>query len=227
MKATLSIVATPIGNMEDITLRAIRTLSEADIVLCEDTRVTKHLLDRHGVSTGMMRYDAHSTPAQLARIIELLADDKRVALVSDAGTPGISDPGTHLVAKVREHFGDEVTIETIPGPSALTAVLSISGMSLSEFTFLGFLPQKKGRQTLFNDIAESERAVVLYESPHRIIKTLETFRDLMPERCIGIGRELTKIHEEYVSGTAEELLVYFTEHPDHVRGEFVVVVEGC
>ncbi|NTV44909.1 MAG: 16S rRNA (cytidine(1402)-2'-O)-methyltransferase [Candidatus Yonathbacteria bacterium] len=224
--ATLSIVATPIGNMEDITLRAIRTLGEADIVLCEDTRVTKHLLDKYDIATPTMRYDAHSTPAQLARIFDMLEEGKHVALVSDAGTPGISDPGTHLVGKVREHFADTVTIEAIPGPSALTAALSICGMSLSEFVFLGFLPHKKGRQTLFREIADTERTTVFYESPHRIVKTLETLRDLMPNRTVGIGRELTKIHEEFILGTPEDLLARFVERPDTVRGEFVIVVHG-
>ncbi|NTV22007.1 MAG: 16S rRNA (cytidine(1402)-2'-O)-methyltransferase [Candidatus Yonathbacteria bacterium] len=224
--ATLSIVATPIGNLEDITLRAIRVLKEADIVLCEDTRVTKHLLDKYDIATPTMRYDAHSTPTQQERIFSLLDEGKHVALVSDAGTPGISDPGTHLVGLVRKRLGEEVTIEAIPGPSALTAALSISGLSLASFIFLGFLPQKKGRQTLFTEIARSERAVVLYESPHRIIKTLETFAEMMPERTVAIGRELTKIHEEFVSGSADELLAYFIAHPDKVRGEFVVIVGG-
>jgi 16S rRNA (cytidine1402-2'-O)-methyltransferase len=225
MSATLSIVATPIGNLEDITLRAMRILKEADLVLCEDTRVTKHLFDRHNISVPTMRHDAHSTPAQLERVFGMLEEGKHIALVSDAGTPGISDPGTHLVEKVRERFGDAITIEAIPGPSALTAALSISGVSLASFTFLGFLPQKKGRQTLFAEIAASERTVVFYESPHRILKTLEALHEYIPERNIGIARELTKVHEEYVSGTPENILAHFTKHPDAVRGEFVVIVE--
>ena len=225
MSATLSIVATPIGNLEDITLRAMRILKEADLVLCEDTRVTKHLFDRHNISVPTMRHDAHSTPAQLERVFGMLEEGKHIALVSDAGTPGISDPGTHLVEKVRERFGDAITIEAIPGPSALTAALSISGVSLASFTFLGFLPQKKVRQTLFAEIAASERTVVFYESPHRILKTLEALHEYIPERNIGIARELTKVHEEYVSGTPENILAHFTKHPDAVRGEFVVIVE--
>jgi len=224
--ATLSIVATPIGNLEDITLRAIRVLKEADIVLCEDTRVTKHLLDKYEITTPTMRYDAHSTPTQQERIFSLLDEGKHVALVSDAGTPGISDPGTHLVGLVRRRLGEGVTIEAIPGPSALTAALSISGLSLASFTFLGFLPQKKGRETMFKEIALSERAVVLYESPHRIMKTLTSLAEYIPERAIVIGRELTKIHEECISGTPDELMVYFEQHPDHIRGEFVIIVSG-
>jgi len=224
--ATLSIVATPIGNLEDITLRAIRVLKEADIVLCEDTRVTKHLLDKYEITTPTMRYDAHSTPTQQERIFSLLDEGKHVALVSDAGTPGISDPGTHLVGLVRRRLGEGVTIEAIPGPSALTAALSISGLSLASFTFLGFLPQKKGRETMFKEIALSERAVVLYESPHRIMKTLTSLVEHVPERVIVIGRELTKIHEECISGTPDELMVYFEQHPDHIRGEFVIIVSG-
>ena len=173
-----------------------------------------------------MRYDAHSTPAQQERIMALLDEGKHLALVSDAGTPGISDPGTHIVGKVRERFGDDVRIETIPGPSALTAALAISGMSLASFVFLGFLPQKKGRQTIFQEIAASERTTVFYESPHRIQKTLETLDNIMPDRTIGIARELTKIHEEYVHGTPKEVILYFAEHPDRMRGEFVVMVSG-
>jgi 16S rRNA (cytidine1402-2'-O)-methyltransferase len=209
-----------------MTLRAIRVLKEADIVLCEDTRVTKKLLDRYDIATPTMRYDAHSTPAQQERIMALLDEGKHLALVSDAGTPGISDPGTHIVGKVRERFGDDVRIETIPGPSALTAALAISGMSLASFVFLGFLPQKKGRQTIFQEIAASERTTVFYESPHRIQKTLETLDNIMPDRTIGIARELTKIHEEYVHGTPKEVILYFAEHPDRMRGEFVVMVSG-
>lgn len=226
MSATLSIIATPIGNMEDITLRALRVLGEADVVLCEDTRVTGKLLSKYDIHTKTMRYDAHSSEKTRADIDALLEEGKRVALVSDAGTPGISDPGTYLVAHVRERFGEEVTIEAIPGASALTAALSIAGIAAPQFLFLGFLPHKKGRQTLFEEIRDSERAVVFYESPHRIMKTLESLVAYVPERTVVIARELTKIHEEIVHNTPEELTVYLNEHPDHIRGEFVVIVSG-
>lgn len=226
MHATLSIVATPIGNMEDITLRALRVLGKADMILCEDTRVTRKLLEKYDIHTKTMRYDAHSSEKTRADIDAFLGEEKHLALVSDAGTPGISDPGVHLVAHVRERFGDKVRIEAIPGASALTAALSIAGIAAPQFLFLGFLPHKKGRRTLFEEIAESERAVVFYESPHRIEKTLVSLLEHVPERVVVVARELTKIHEEIVRGLPEEVVVYFKEHPDHVRGEFVVMVEG-
>ncbi len=226
MDATLSIVATPIGNLEDITLRALRVLGEADMVLCEDTRVTKKLLGKYDIHTKTMRYDAHSSEKTRADIDALLGEGKHIALVSDAGTPGISDPGVHLVAHVRETFGDDVRIETIPGASALTVALAGAGIPAPSFTFLGFIPHKKGRQTLFEEMAHAEKASVFYESPHRIMKTLESLREYMPERRIALARELTKIHEEYVHGTPEEVILYLEEHPDHIRGEFVVIVSG-
>ena len=148
-----------------------------------------------------------------------------MALVTDAGTPGISDPGTELVALVRERLGESVRIEAIPGPAALTAALSIAGIPTNEFTFLGFLPHKKGRQTLFQEIAAMERTAMFYESPHRILKALESLAQFLPEgRTVLVMRELTKIHEESVKGTPEEVLAYFVEHPEKVRGEFVVMV---
>jgi 16S rRNA (cytidine1402-2'-O)-methyltransferase len=174
----------------------------------------------------MRSFHIHNEHKALDSIVSQIEDLVQVGLVSDAGTPGISDPGTHIVGKVRERFGDDVRIETIPGPSALTAALAISGMSLASFVFLGFLPQKKGRQTIFQEIAASERTTVFYESPHRIQKTLETLDNIMPDRTIGIARELTKIHEEYVHGTPKEVILYFAEHPDRMRGEFVVMVSG-
>jgi 16S rRNA (cytidine1402-2'-O)-methyltransferase len=226
MTGVLSIIATPIGNMEDITLRALRVLGEADVILCEDTRVTRKLLEKYDIHTKTMRYDAHSTEKTREDIDSLLLEGKNIALVSDAGTPGISDPGIYLVEHVRERFADEVRIEAIPGASALTAALSIAGIAAPQFLFMGFLPHKKGRQTLFEEIAESERAVVFYESPHRIMKTLESLAEYVPERTISLARELTKIHEEYVHGTPEEVILYLEEYSDHIRGEFVVIVSG-
>ncbi len=227
MLATLSIVGTPIGNLEDITLRAIRVLGEADVILCEDTRMTKKLLAKYEIATPTMSYHMHSKIAKVEKIFALFEEGKNVALVSDAGTPGISDPGSLLVSQIREKFGAEVTIVTIPGPSALTAVLSIAGLPVTEFTFLGFLPHKKGRETLFKEIALSKRTMVFYESPHRVIKSLESLaKVLAPERKIIIGRELTKIFEEVAIGSAGELISRFTEHPDTLRGEFVVIIEA-
>jgi 16S rRNA (cytidine1402-2'-O)-methyltransferase len=226
--STLYIVATPIGNLEDVTLRALRVLGEADLILCEDTRVTKRLLVRHSIATPTMSYHARSGAGKAGRILDLLAEGKNLALVTDAGTPGISDPGSELVRAVRERFGSEITVVPIPGPNAAAAALSASGLPSSDFLFLGFLPHKKGRETLFREIAASERTVVLYESPHRILKTLQSLTvHLAPERMVVAARELTKIHEEFVSGTPAEVLAHFTVNAERVRGEFVVIISGA
>ena len=231
--ATLYVIGTPIGNLEDITLRALRLLKEVDLVLCEDTRMTKRLFERHSINTPTLSYHAHSTLSKVDYIIELLNEGKNLALVSDAGTPGISDPGALLVAAVRarnDEDGDvekeKIKIEVVPGPSALTGAFSVAGLPSSDFTFLGFLPHKKGRETLFKEITDSSRVMAFYESPHRIIKTLESLaKHLSPTRKVFIARELTKIHEETISGTAAELLAHYEKNADRVRGEFVVMVE--
>ncbi len=227
MTAKFSVVATPIGNLEDITLRAIRTLKEADIILCEDTRTTHKLLSHLGITTKTLSFHAHSGDAKVEKILALLRENKHVALVCDAGTPGVSDPGEELVSAVRSNLGDEVMIEAIPGPSALAAALSIAGLKVPAFTFYGFLPQKKGRETLFKTMTTDDRASVFYESPHRIMKTLASLiAHLAQDRRIGIYRELTKMHEQSLTGTATEMLTYFEAHPDKQRGEFVVMIEG-
>lgn len=222
---TLSVVATPIGNLGDITFRAIETLKDADAIACEDTRVTSKLLSRFDISKPLLIYHARSGKLAADRILALLAEGKRVALVTDAGTPGISDPGSALVAEVKLKLGDEVRIEAIPGPAALTAALSIAGIPTHEFVFLGFLPHKKGRKTAFEEMAESERTVAFYESPHRIEKALASLAEVLPEtRKVVVLRELTKIHESVVEGNATEVAEYFKTHPGQVRGEFVVLV---
>ncbi len=221
---SLYIVATPIGNLEDITLRALRVLKEVDVILCEDTRVTQKLLAKYEISAKQLAtYNEQESGVTAGKIIQWLGDGKNVALVSDAGTPGISDPGGMLVQKVREAL-PEVKIESVPGASALTTALSIAGVPVHDFVFLGFLPHKKGRETLFKEIATSERTMVFYESPHRIIKTLESLQEFSPNKRVTIARELTKIHEEIKSGTPVELLEYFSKNPNKVRGEFVVIV---
>jgi 16S rRNA (cytidine1402-2'-O)-methyltransferase len=226
---TLSIVATPIGNLEDLTFRAARVLKEADYVLCEDTRVTKRLLARYEIDTPTMSYHQHSTLTKVGQICDLLEAGKHLALVSDAGTPSISDPGALLVSKVRERFGgssaEDVSIVAVPGPSALTAALSVAGIPSSEFSFLGFLPHKKGREKRFSEIAAAKTTVVFYESPHRILKTLDSLaRALEPSRRVSVCRELTKIYEEVVRGTPAEVTAHFNDHPEAQRGEFVVIV---
>jgi len=222
MDGLLSIVATPIGNMEDITLRAIRVLKEADYILCEDTRVTGNLLKHYEIPTKTRRYDAHASEKVHESILSDLEEGKKIALVSDAGTPGVSDPGVMLVARAREAG---IRIDAIPGPSAVTAAFSIAGIAGNSFSFLGFVPLKKGRQTFFKSLAEYETPVIFYEAPHRIMKTLESLKEHLSEgKKVIVARELTKMFEEVVTGTPAEVLQYFIDNSDHVRGEFVVMV---
>src|SRR3990172_6144516 len=223
--AKFYVVATPIGNLEDITLRALEVLKSVDLILCEDTRVTQKLLDRYKIKTKTASYHAHSKTSKKDFIFKLLAEGRDIALVSDAGTPCISDPGALIVSQIREHFEKgAVDIVSIPGASALTAALSVSGIPASEFIFLGFLPHKKGRETIFKEIARTERAVVFYESPHRMGKTLDSLLRIDPKREIVVGRELTKIFEEILTGTPQEIMKYFENNKDKMKGEFVVII---
>lgn len=222
----LYVVATPIGNLEDITLRAIRILKEADLILCEDTRTTRVLLSKYDIKTPTMSYHAKSALTKIDSVIEMLRGGKNIALVSDAGTPAISDPGSLLIAKVREELGDEAIVSPVPGPSALVSALSASGLTGGAFTFYGFLPHKKGRETLFRAIADSGMISAFYESPHRIEKTLASLAEHIPDRKVIIARELTKMFEQMVEGTPAELISYFEANPDKMRGEFVVLIEG-
>ncbi len=226
MAGTLYIVPTPIGNLEDMTLRAIRILKEVDLVLCEDTSVTQRLFKEYDISTSTTVFFAQTGIKNIEKIMSLLEEGKSLALVSDAGTPTISDPGVLLVDKIRREL-PEVSVIPLPGASALTTALSASGITSATFTFYGFLPHKKGRETLFKTIASSALTSVFYESVHRIEKTLESLMLVLDEtRIILIARELTKLHEEVIRGTALEIKTYFETHKDHIRGEFVVVVEG-
>ena len=222
--ATLYLVSTPIGNLEDITLRALNVLKSVTKILCEDTRVTRTLLSKYDIHVPTMSYHAQSSSGKHDAILELLSVGKDLALVSDAGTPTLSDPGVLLVQQVRE-FLPEVNIIAIPGASALLTALVATGFSSAQFLFLGFLPHKKGRETLFHEIAESNRTIVFYESPHRIEKTLASLeKHLAPFRKIATCRELTKMYEDIQIGTAAEVRAYFIAHPDKVRGEFVVAI---
>jgi len=231
--ANLYIVATPIGNMGDITLRALETLKNVDLILCEDTRDTGRLLNKYEIKKPMMSYHAQSKLAKVDKIFELLEEGKDLALVSDAGTPTISDPGAMLIYKIKEKFTItaegtppqcEVNVIPIPGPSAVITALSASGLPTHEFTFLGFLPHKKGRETLFREISEAKRTMVFYESPHRIMKTLEYLDKFCPDKKVCVARELTKIFEEFKTGTASELLDYFNTNKVKQKGEFTVLV---
>ncbi len=219
----LSIVATPIGNLEDITLRALRIFSECDYILCEDTRVTGKLLLSHEIKKPLKRYDAHTSEKVHEDIIADLLDGKKIVLVSDAGTPGISDPGVLLIKRAREAGAN---IEVIPGPSAVTSAVSLAGIAGNQFEFLGFIPQKKGRETFFKSLATKEVPSVFFESTHRIMKTLQSLADEVPEATVYVARELTKLHEELLVGSAQEILDILTEEPVKQRGEFVVIIEN-
>jgi len=219
------IVATPIGNLEDITYRALRILSEVDVVLCEDTRVTRKLLSHYDVNTSTESYHAQASQAKENSIIKRINEGVTFALVSDAGTPTISDPGVKVIARIISDC-PQVRIESIPGASALITGITTTGFIGNQFTFYGFLPHKKGRSKIFDEIVESSRMSVFYESPHRIMKTLEEL-DLRfgEDRSIAIGRELTKMFEETIRGTATYVKNFFKEHPGKIRGEFVVIID--
>lgn len=220
-QGVLSVVATPIGNLEDITLRALRILKDADYVLCEDTRVTGRLLKHYEIETNLKRYDAHASEGAHEAILSDLQSGKHIALLSDAGTPGVSDPGVLLVGRAR---AAGARVETIPGASAVTASFSIAGLVGNQFTFLGFIPQKKGRKTFFENLSSFSHPVLFFESTHRIVKTLESLRDNLNNHTITLARELTKMHEEVLQGSAEEILDTLTDNPVKQKGEFVVIV---
>jgi 16S rRNA (cytidine1402-2'-O)-methyltransferase len=218
----LYIVPTPIGNLEDITLRALRILKEVDIILAEDTRTSGNLLKHFEIDNKLMSYHQHNEHGVLPKMISLLQEGKNLALVTDAGTPGISDPGYLLIRECVRH---NLPIEPLPGATAFVPAILKSGFPCDEFVYIGFLPQKKGRQTAVQKIAEDERTTVMYESPHRLIKLLEQLLEFCDtERKISVSRELTKKFEETINGTVTELLQHFLQHEP--RGEFVVVVEG-
>lgn len=221
MLGKLSIIATPIGNMGDITFRALWNLKEATVVYAEDTRVVAKLFAHYGLRKTVLRLDAETEARKAKEVAERLDRGEHIAYVSDAGTPGVSDPGARLVAYIRANV-PEAVIDAIPGPSALTAALSIGGVSGDAFAFLGFLPHKKGRQTAIKRIAEREIPVVLYESPHRILKLLEELATAGID-TISLGRELTKMHEEMLVGEPRAL-ARDLEKRKAVRGEFVVIV---
>lgn len=220
----LYLVPTPIGNLEDITLRAIRILGEVDGILAEDTRNSGQLLKHLNISKPLYSHHAHNEHTGVPGVIKMLKEGKSLALISDAGTPGISDPG-YLLVKACVDNGIEV--ESLPGATAFVPALVNSGFPTDRFIYEGFLPHKKGRQTRWKALAEEERTIVLYESPHRLVKALEQIIEFIsPERQVMVGRELSKMHEQMVRGTATEVLAYFTAHPDKVRGEIVIVIAG-
>ncbi|MFI3267109.1 MAG: 16S rRNA (cytidine(1402)-2'-O)-methyltransferase [Rikenellaceae bacterium] len=220
--AKLYIVPTPIGNLEDITLRALRILKEVDLIVAEDTRTSSVLLNHYEIKKPLMPYHKFNEHNVVETITQRIASGQDVALVSDAGTPGISDPGFLLV---RACLDKEIDVETLPGATAFVPALLNSGFPCDKFCFEGFLPHKKGKQTMLTALSEEKRTIILYESPHRIIKTLEMIKEIFVHNpLISASRELTKKFETTVRGTAEELIEYFTNKPP--KGEFVVVIEG-
>jgi len=218
----LYLVPTPVGNLEDITLRALRVLKEADLILAEDTRTSGLLLKHFDIRRPMLSYHKFNEHQTVANIVERLQAGETVAVISDAGTPGISDPG-FLVAREASRAGVEVSC--LPGATAFVPALVSSGLPCDKFCFEGFLPQKKGRQTRLQQLAEETRTMVFYESPHRVVKALQQFVETFGEnRSVAVCREISKVHEEVVRGTMAEALAHFTAHEP--RGEFVIVVGG-
>lgn len=213
-------MATPIGNLEDITLRALRILKEVDVIACEDTRVTKKLLARYEVSTPTVAFHQHSREADTQRIVDRLAVGEAVALVTDAGTPSVSDPGRDLVESALKNG---VQVVPIPGVSAVSTLVSVAGAPGKEFCFFGFVPHKKGRETFMKRIAEGDFPVVYYDSPHRLVKNLELLQKFSPEIRVVVGREMTKMHEEFARGSVEEVLEHFRGKPS-IKGECSVIV---
>ncbi len=218
----LILVPTPIGNLEDITLRGLKVLQQADAILAEDTRQTSKLLNHYEISKPLWSYHAHNEHKQIDNLLKELTAGKTLALVSDAGTPAISDPGFLLV---RACLQASISVECLPGATAFVPALVKSGLPSDAFIFLGFLPEKKGRQTAFKKLVDIEYTMVFYESPHRLLKTLKQLKEYLgQDRLASVSRELTKIYEETINGTLVQLIEYYTTHP--IKGEFVLIVDG-
>jgi 16S rRNA (cytidine1402-2'-O)-methyltransferase len=218
----LYIIPTPIGNLEDITLRALLILKEVDVILAEDTRQTSKLLKHYDISKKLVAHHQHNEHKTLERIIDSIKSGETMALVSDAGTPAISDPGFLLV---RECIKNDIDVECLPGATAFVPALVNSGFPCDKFIFEGFLPHKKGRQTRLKLLSEETRTIIFYESPHRLLKTLKQFVEYFGgERQVSVSRELTKIHEENIRGTVIELINYYENNT--LKGEIVIIVNG-
>lgn len=219
----LTIIPTPIGNLEDVTYRAVRLLREVDLVLAEDTRITKRLLDHYSIEQKLSSYHQHNEHKKTAQVIEQLKGGAHIGLVSDAGTPGLSDPGFLLVRECRR---EGIPVECLPGADALLPALISSGLPSDRFVFEGFLPHKKGRSKRIGILAEEERTVIFYESPHRLLKLLSQIAEHTgSERQVSVAKELTKLHEEHINGTLQEVIDHF-QQKDSIKGEYVVVLAG-
>jgi 16S rRNA (cytidine1402-2'-O)-methyltransferase len=221
MSGVLRLVATPIGNLEDITYRAVRVLRESDLIACEDTRQTRKLLDHYGIQTPTISYHDHNEASRAADLAARLASGAQIALVSDAGTPLVSDPGYRLV---RAAIEAGAKVEPVPGPSALIAALAASGLPTDSFRFCGFLPSKSGQRTrLLESLAGEESTLIFYEAPHRILESLEAIAQVMGPRPVVVARELTKLHEEFLRGSAVEILAQLAAR-DSVKGEITLLI---
>jgi len=218
-KGQLFVVGTPIGNLEDITLRAISILQTVDIILAEDTRNSKKLLDAYNIDTKMMSYHDHSSEKEIKKIVDLLLEGQDLALISDAGTPTISDPGYGLI---RDCIKNDIVIIPIPGVSSITAAMSVSGLPSDAFTFIGFLPQKKGRLKKINQLKELDNTIILFESPFRLEKTLNQLLEHLGNRSIVVGRELTKLYEEVIRGNLSDIIEHFSK--SKIKGEIVIMI---
>ena len=220
--AKLYIVPTPIGNLDDITIRAVQVLKKVDLILCEDTRRSKKLLNHLGIKSQLRSHHKFNEHSEVEYIVKKIKEDRNVAVISDAGTPGISDPGFLIVRTCLEN---EIEVECLPGPTALIPALMVSGISSDKFIFEGFLPIKKGRKTKLSMLALEKRTMIFYESPHKLLRTLLDFENSFgPKRKISVSRELTKLYEETIRGTVEEMKeIYKNKKP---KGEYVIVVEG-
>lgn len=217
----LYVVATPIGNLSDMTFRAVDTLLHVDLIACEDTRVTSRLLRHYDIATQTTSHHHHTKDDKTQQIIDEIIAGKNVVVVTDAGTPGVSDPGNKLVARALENG---VTVVPIPGGTALTTLVSVAGIDMQQFVFLAYPPHKKGRQTFFTRVVNSDVPVVYYDSVHRVVKNLELLNEISDgKHNVIVGRELTKMHEQIIRGTVNEAILYFNENPDKVRGEFVII----
>lgn len=227
--SNLYIIGTPIGNLEDMTFRAVRILKEVDLILCEDVSNAQKLFKHYDINNKVSNYFANSKLSKIDNILKILEEGKNVALISDAGMPTISDPGSLLINKIYEakDNGLEVNINVIPGGTALTSALSLSGFFGNQFTFYGFLPNKKGRETIFKEISENNKISIFYESVHRIEKCIESLEKILGDsRKVVVAKELTKIHEKVVRGSIYEVKKYFEENKDKIKGEFVIIIDG-
>jgi 16S rRNA (cytidine1402-2'-O)-methyltransferase len=218
-KGKLFVVATPIGNLQDFTFRAVETLNGVHCIFAEDTRTSKKLINHYDIDTKLYSYHDHSSEKEIARLLDILKDQKDVALISDAGTPTISDPGYSLI---RECISEGIDVVPIPGASALTAAISASGLPSDAFTFIGFLPTKKGRQKKISSLEKLDTTLVLFESPHRLLKTLNQLKEVLGERPIVVARELTKLYEEIIRGNFETAIKYF--EAKKIKGEIVIMI---